>query len=147
MERFPLDFDALEKGQTIHTQEIEAIYGIPKDDRQFRFKLMALRTQIEHERSDLLVRETRDALRIMTDREADEYLEGQTDKSVSRLKRTAARTLRVDRSDFTDAERRLSESRSRKATMIAMFAEKGRRESRKQLAEAKQAFIAESATD
>lgn len=143
-ERYPFDYDTLEKGDIISTDSIEKIYGVTRFEKGFRFSLLKARAAIEMHRNDLVVRESHDAIHILTDREADAYLAQQTESWIRRLGTTAKRTGRIDRSDFSDGERKLSEARSRMSIMAAMMAEKGRRDSRQGLLEARHALEIEA---
>ncbi len=144
MERHPFDFEQIQKGDIISTDEIEKAYGVSRFEKAFAFSLLRGTQAIESQRHDLVARVSQESIHILTDREADAYLAGQRESAIRRLKRAAARTARVDRSDYSDAERKHSEAESRMSVMVAMMAEKGRRDSRKALIEARDALALEA---
>lgn len=144
MEYFPIDCASLEKGQVIPTEEVETIYSVSREDQAFGFSLLRLKAHIEKARCDLVLRVTQNALRIMTDLEADAYLAKQADSCVSKLKRDAVRCQRIDRQDFTPGQVLMAESRQRRHQMLAMVTERARRDTRRSIADARNAQLLES---
>lgn len=145
-EKYPLDFLTLAKGDVIQAEQIEAIYGRPRSDPRFSFDMLALSREIERQRSDLVTRQDHGTIRIMTDLEASEYLDQQTDRHTHGLRRNAARAARIDVSGFSMSQRLLHDARERKAAMVALAAEGARRAGLKELLGARTAALSHSAS-
>lgn len=110
-EKYPLDFDALQKGEWLETAELEEALGVTMaDGAKWNFALMGLRSQIERE-SGIVCRIDHDRIRLMTDTEADEYLYRQGERSVSKLVRVTRSRALIDRGSMTDQEKRVAASR------------------------------------
>lgn len=120
---FPLDFAALEKGSEVPREKIEEIYQVRQaaDPERFRLSQLKLVELIEQKRRDLYPRTRGDAIRIMTDREAEQYNGERHRAHVAGMVRDARRRGRIDRSEFTDAERRAAESRDLSFSAMALM--------------------------
>lgn len=125
-DRYPLDFDALHKGDCIPCDQIERIYQVNHrtDLTSFQFKALELSQNIHRERPDLLARVDGYSVRIMTDAEAEEWTYAQTRKAVASIARNARRRAVINRDQFTDEQRRVAESRDRSVTALAIIASK-----------------------
>lgn len=109
---WPLDFDALQKGDVISQERIEAIYRVKFSDADtYRLAVMKLVERIEAERSDLYPRTSKNTIVIMTDAEAEAYNCDRMKKHVEALQRDTRRRGRIERKEFDDAGRRAAESR------------------------------------
>lgn len=129
---FPLDFDALQKGDVIPSQKIEKIYQVNllRDPSKFQLRALGLSQQIHDERPDLLARVDGNTVRVMTDVEAEEWTNTQVVKAVSSIARNAKRRAVIDRGGFDEQQTRVAESRDRAITALAIM-------TRKQLAKAR----------
>lgn len=112
-ELFPLDFDALKKGEVITQERIETIYRVREleDPEKFRLAQMKLVEQIEEHRFDLYPRMKKNTVIIMQDAEAEEYNCERMKKHVSSLQRDTRRRARIERKSFDEVSRRAAESR------------------------------------
>lgn len=88
-ERYPLDFDALAKGQFIPPEQIEAIYAVKRDHKDYQFRCLTLRDEIMREREDLSVRMHKGGLRINTDQEAAAYHATEAQRACNKVRRQA----------------------------------------------------------
>jgi len=75
--KWPLDFDALEKGSVIDTEDLERILGHKRTTAKYQFGVMALKDRIRKELSmrgiDAFVIQTRNTLKVLTDEEGSAY--------------------------------------------------------------------------
>lgn len=106
---FPLDFDALRKGDVVSPETIEDIYGCPRSDRAYSMKLLILRDKIIKERrrrgSPVTVRAEGDSLVILTDSESAEYNASECESAVRSIRSSHRRSMEVDVGNLTNAER------------------------------------------
>jgi hypothetical protein len=123
---FPLDFEALKKGDVIEQSRIESIYQVKfgTDPTRYRLMQMKLVEIIERERPDLYPRTDRATVRIMEDKEAEAYNCGRHEAHVRGLARDARRRGRINRSEFSDADRRAAESRDLGFAALAAMAKR-----------------------
>jgi len=106
-EPHPIDFDALERGMVVPSEQIERVYGHFYGTMKYAFDVMTLKKMIQDHFRDVKndtvsVVETRGSLRILSHKEQDEYV--QTDKG-----RAVARFIRRHREDLGTDERFLTE--------------------------------------
>lgn len=114
-EKYPFDYDALNKGDVIPAERIEEITGIKRHEAAYSIAVMGLQSQVQHELidrgRDVVVRCDKGALRILTDPEAAEY----TAKLFTQRKRQLVRAhgygLRVQVANL-DEQQRLSHERN-----------------------------------
>jgi hypothetical protein len=125
-EIFPLDFEGLEKGDVVPCEKIERIYQISHltDPLAYQLKTLALSKQISDERPDLLARVEGLTVRVMTDLEAEEWTHAQATRAVASIARNARRRAVIDRSEFSEEEKRVAESRDRTITALALMTRK-----------------------
>jgi len=74
LEKYPLDFDALEKGDDIPAEKIREIIKHPPGTDEYRFALMALQERTTNELSErgleVVIVQRKGALHVCTDKEA-----------------------------------------------------------------------------
>lgn len=129
-ERYPLDFDALQKGQYIDCETLTHIFGVQPGTSLFSLETMKLKQRIECERADLIARGEGQGLRILTDEEAGPYLHSRMASHVRGLAKTSQKRSRIDPNELDEDQRRVHESENRIAASVAIAA---RQAMRKQL--------------
>lgn len=128
-ERFPLDFDTLQKGDVVPAEIIQKAFPRVVGDvrsytTEFRLLQMRLKEMIEDARPDLVTACELDTIRILTDLEADSATVGRIRNAVRAIGRNHQRRARIDRSDFTPEQVRSAEHHDRMATMVHLAARK-----------------------
>lgn len=128
-ELFPIDFNALQKGDVISQVRIETIYRVKAADDPNRYRTMMLRLvdEIEKERHDLYPRTRGNTVVIQTDEEARDHNANEQRRMVRSLGRNWRRRVRIDRKNFTDAEKRTEEARDMGYAAVALAARKALR--------------------
>lgn len=114
-EKYPFDFDALDKGDVIPAERIEEITGHKRQEAAYGIALMALQSQVQSELllrgRPVVVRCDKGALRILTDPEAADH----TAKLFAQRKRQLVRAhgygMRVQVANL-DEQTRLSHERN-----------------------------------
>lgn len=129
-EKYPLDFDALEKGQYIDAETLTHIFNVRPGTQLFSLKTMQLKMRIECERADLIARGEGQGIRILTDEEAGPYLHGRMEAHVRGLAKTSQKRSRIDPNALTPEQRAMHESENRIGASVAVAA---RQAMRKQL--------------
>lgn len=113
-EKYPFDFDAMQKGDLIPAEIIESIVKLPRTDRQFALKLLGLKEQIEDELDargrPVVAKCERDGIKILTDEEARPYTEQQFKIGARKLRRAHLKTCLIDQSNLNDEDRKLHDS-------------------------------------
>lgn len=71
--KYPLDFDALFKGQYITQAELEKITGKTAGTDEYQFALLSLQSQIQSETSCTVKISNKYELRVLTDEEASRH--------------------------------------------------------------------------
>jgi len=103
--RYPVDFDALNKGDVLPVAELEDIFRIKEGHKDFVWKSLNLKQQIERELADrgrpVTVRNDHGALVICTDEDASDYNHRQRKVALRKLGRSHKRSLQVDRSSLS----------------------------------------------
>jgi hypothetical protein len=130
--KYPLDFDALEKGMTISRTDLEEIFGInaSEDPKAYSFKMMALRDQII-QRTGILVRSSNETLVLMDDEEGADYNFGTFKKGLRSIVTSVFRLQLIDTDKLSLGSKARFESRSRvmsgtvQATLAAERKQKG----------------------
>ena len=107
-EVFPVDFDALEKGQVIPAEKVRDIYR-PATEQEHNFKCMELVAEIERNRSDLFPVIRKGGIVILTDEEAHNYSIHRHAKLVGDMSRNARRRARIDHERLSEPQRREAE--------------------------------------
>jgi hypothetical protein len=103
--KYPLDFDQLEKGETLTCERLEVVTGKKPGTDAYRFAILGLQALI-HERTPFTAKTQADgSLRILTDAEASDH----NDKLVSQGVRTVifrhARAIVVDVGNLTEDQK------------------------------------------
>lgn len=108
-ERFPFDYEALSKGDTITTYEIERVLSINANHPAFRLALLGLREQLLKSLAILgkhwTVTTERNCLNILTDEEASVHNARLFASKERSMKRDHWRQLNVDQSNLSDIQR------------------------------------------
>lgn len=132
LSKYPLDFELLEKGAVVLVETIEEVLSVSREDVDWQFRLLELCKQCESE-TGYVCRTEKGSIHVLTDLQADEYLAKETNRAVRKLRRDAKRTALIDRSEFSDGEKRISESRQRTATLTALAAHEAHRSGVKEI--------------
>ena len=130
----PLDFKALAKGQFINRSDVEAIIGLKydKDPRRYQLELMKLRQQIWDNCTELVAKIEGLGLRVLTDREADQYLWDEQRRLIDKQNRISRARARINRAEFTEVEHRVAENRDAYSTGTALLLKQSIRKSERQ---------------
>jgi hypothetical protein len=108
--RFPIDYDALNKGDTIPADRCEQILGIKQSVPRYALALLGLKERVEdelHERGkNWTLRTEKGALRVLTDAEASTYNHHESRRHRHALKRRFALGSAVDMANLTDDQRK-----------------------------------------
>ena len=107
----PLDFDNLNKGDEISTEQIEEFGRCTvRDDKRFRLAAMALKTRVIRESRDrgklFTVAIIKNRIRILTDEEAAIYNPRQFKHGFRHQLRALKRLTEVDASNLSDQQQR-----------------------------------------
>ena len=109
----PVDFDALNKGDTIPNDKLEGILGVAVQSKLFKLKALGLRNKIAaklRERGKpATVAVVREGIKVLTDEEAVEYNPRQYRHGLRRARRSHGRLLDVDPGQLGDASKRTFE--------------------------------------
>lgn len=111
-ERYPLDFDALKKGDGISREKCESILRVSATDDKYGLKLLALKETVvrglENRGLPVTVVCDHGGLKILTDEEAAEYNPIQFTLGLQKAAQAHRRTMLVDQSGLTvDARKSL----------------------------------------
>lgn len=113
-QRWPIDFDELEKGSTIGPEVIEKAFNVERGSREYRLKVMALREDIEEHftgRGILVwVKSEGDSLIVLTDEAAQPYLDNLGDSLLRRFGKVQLVNRGLDPTQMTEDTRRAHES-------------------------------------
>jgi hypothetical protein len=93
VEKFPFDFDALQKGDYINPDYLEKITGHKVDSQEYSFAVMQLVSQIES-RLEVVCKTNSGGISILTDEEAVFYVRKQN-LAANRKKRKQLRRLQT----------------------------------------------------
>lgn len=123
VEKWPVDFDVLDKGDVIPVEQLEKILGIPQTHPQYSVKLLGWKHWLENEmaaRGKLVVSRTdHGALRILTDAEAAIYLPERFEAGLSVSTRAHRKLLHVDTTKLSHLEQaELSHQRTLQAMIL-----------------------------
>lgn len=129
VEKYPLDFDILEKGNWLEGSELEhAIGSTPADPTHWRLGLLKLKQQIE-DQTPILCREDHDRIRLMTDPEAREHTRRRWFHNLGGMVKQVTRRARIDVTLIPSDEKQMMESETRMMAAVTLAA---RSELRKQ---------------
>ena len=109
-EKYPFDFDSLNKGDYIPPERIEDIVKLPRTHQYYSLKLLALREQIEMELESrgrpVNVKSEKGGLRILTDEEARPYAEGLFNQAARALRRSHVRSCIIDTANLNEEDKK-----------------------------------------
>ena len=113
-ERWPLDFEKLQRGDVIASADIESISGVSQSSRKFPLEVLKLSRQIEqhfdvHRGEIVCVISQNDNLRILTVPEQARYTRRQAVVRRTSLLRTMRKGMSVDLAQLTEDEARVHE--------------------------------------
>lgn len=101
---FPIDFDALKKGDVISKDVIADFYGVEIGDRRYPLRAMAFSERIckemERRGRPVIVTCENDDLRVLTDKEASLYMERRFKETRRAAVTLHARAIRIDTSNI-----------------------------------------------
>jgi len=133
---FPLDFESLVKGQVIGQERLEKIFGFQWREApdQYSLKQMALCAEIRAHREDLNahVRGSGRDILIMSDLEADKHTFEQALIGQRRVVSMGIRRAAIDRTEFSEQDTKISETRDRSATAMMIFGRKALKEAQRE---------------
>jgi hypothetical protein len=134
---FPLDFESLVKGQVIGQERLEKIFQLQwrNDPDRYNFRQMAICAEIRAHREDMNahVRSSGRDILIMSDLEADKHTFEQALIGQRRVVSMGIRRAAIDRSEFSEQDLKISESRDRSATAMMIFGRKALKEAEREL--------------
>jgi hypothetical protein len=108
VDKYPLDFDALKKGDVVSVAKQEDIFQVKAAHEKFWSQSLALKERIQKEMAlrglPVTVRHDHGALVICTDPDASEYNDRTRKMYLRRFARTHKRNLSVDRSKLEAAD-------------------------------------------
>jgi hypothetical protein len=110
-ERYPLDYEALAKGDYIPPERIERISGCKRSDRNFAFACMRLKEEIQKNCDGFCVKQEGFGLRIQIDSEASGYLAALNNSRYRGIIRSNRLLMKVDQEKLTPAQQREHERR------------------------------------
>lgn len=122
VQRYPLDFEALEKDSWIETEKIREIYGVKPEDKTWGLAVVDLVSKILAHRQDLGAFSIQNRIRIPTDFEWSQYCDRRMRHHVRGTARVAAYHARTDTSELTPEQRQFAESGARISQAVAMAA-------------------------
>lgn len=113
LEKYPIDFDAIEKPSWIEGDQLERAVGFkPADGARWQFGLMKLSKLIERH-TGFGCRIDKDRIRVCDDAEWDEYTTAQNERGQNLIVSSFARRALIDRSRLTEDQRAIAERRDR----------------------------------
>lgn len=101
--KYPLDFDELEKGDVISTDIIEDAMGTKATDRNFNFKMLALAAMIEKQTGFNVKAQNYTELRILTDEEGVEHNAKTFQHGLNKLRRAGQIARNVNPEQLTSS--------------------------------------------
>lgn len=109
-ERWPLDFDALRRGDRLSPEQVERAVAVPRDSRAYALKAMRLAKTIsrhfaEVDGDNVAVVFVKDALHILTHAEQAEYARRRLRSEVSATVRVIGLGHSVDAAQLTVEQR------------------------------------------
>jgi hypothetical protein len=106
---FPLDFDALKKGDEIEADRLESITNTKRGTDQYNLAVLALRARIMQELKDrgkfVTVAVVKGCLRLLTDEQAALYNARMYRAGFQRAGRSLKRLAKVDVGNLTDQQK------------------------------------------
>lgn len=113
VDHYPLDYDALSKGDVIAPETIEAAVNCKRLHPQYALRLLSFKEHLERElmtRGQAITLKCEDqSIRLLTDEEASEYNAKATDAYFRRAAKAHVRNLSVDVGNLTTERRQQHE--------------------------------------
>lgn len=135
LEKYPLDFDALYKGDEVPTEKLQEIIPHAMGSDEYRFAIMALQQRVTDELSErgieAVVVQRKGGLRILTDSEASAHCYNEAQRGYRLIGRNLKRQIVVDQTVLTDDERRIHESRINVTSRMYQAATAAQKDARK----------------
>jgi hypothetical protein len=98
--RFPIDFDAVQKGDKFTPEQIETILGISQDSERFQLAVLAfverIRDELDSRGKPATVAIVKKCVTILTDQEASIYNATEFDRGLRKSGRAHRRAVQVD---------------------------------------------------
>jgi hypothetical protein len=120
--RYPLDFEALEKGMTIEALELERIFGISRNDRMYAVKLMSLCNEIEKRSAEagapLHTKSEKGAIKILTDEEDSLYQSKRFKEGIDQSFRAQHKALVIDTENLSEPRKIAHERNIQKQAFV-----------------------------
>lgn len=110
-EVYPLDFQAIKKGDSIGASRIERITGCVAGSQKYQLAALALRERIMTERPEVVATISGHDIRILTDEEATDYIDRTNQQRLRSIGRYNRRLVQVDTTGFDSDLRRKHERR------------------------------------
>lgn len=113
--RYPLDFDAITKGDVIPAETLERITGEKRGTVEYQFKVLKLRGQIEAACRDrdypVTLRGQGDDLKVLQDEDASPHNERLMNSNLNCFKKHYRQLLEVDMGNLTEEQKKDHERR------------------------------------
>lgn len=107
-EKYPFDYDALQKGDVILADRCQAILRVPISDPHYQLKLLNLKIvlarELEHRGMPVTVVTYQGGLKILTDAEAVIYNPQQFEQGLRKAAEAHKRSMLIDRNNLSDDE-------------------------------------------
>jgi len=121
-ERYPVDFEALQKGDFIAPEVIEKWGGVPRHSIKYGFKLLAFKANVEKELRDLkrpmTLKSEKYGLRLLNDPDASRYRSDRQKHLLTNAVVQHRGLIEVDRGRLSDEE---SEVHDRRTMVSSLF--------------------------
>lgn len=132
--RYPVNVDALNKGDRLDVQQVEHLIGCKFEDRNYSLKALRLADWISDEMRkrrgiDVITRVMRGEVVLLTDAEASKYVGVRWDESLGIQRRMIRHSLAIDRDALPDDTARANLDRA--TTSMAMQYAAAKKERRK----------------
>lgn len=137
-ERFPVDYDALKKGDVIPAERVQRLTGLPKGHEKYSLRALQWGRKIEKEMEQrgcpVIIVYEKYALKVLTDSEAIVYNAKSFREGIAKSQRAHRRNrTRVDRCELTAAEKASHETEVRVSAAILRGIRNTRKEAHKLL--------------
>ncbi len=112
-ERFPFDYDTMDKGDVIPAEKLEEITELSRKDKDYQLAILKVKGQITKElairEKGIVVRCDHDCLRLLTDPEAAEYTRTRFKQELRALARVHMQAMQVDATKLDDDQKKSHE--------------------------------------
>lgn len=135
--KWPIDWDALSKGDYIPPEQVEYATKVPRSSRKYGIACMKFQERLVAELSDrgleVVTRQEKDGVRILDDPDATVYLEQQFKLRMAGMRTAHGRAMTVDVTRLDEETRRQHENRLHVNGWTLKAMRQGRREALKAL--------------